>query len=45
MDNEHKVRLVEALEVSKAKGNTPLAEAVRVALEESQAESSIPKAA
>ncbi len=45
MDHERKVRLVEALAASKAKGNTPLAEAVRVALEENQADVMPPKAA
>ncbi len=45
MDEDRKVRLVEALEASKAKGNLPLAEAVRMALEENQASKSPPKAA
>ncbi len=45
MDQERKVVLVEALEASKAKGNTPLAEAVRVALEEEQRSQQPPKAA
>ncbi len=36
MEQERKVRLVEALASSKAKSNAPLAEALRVALEESQ---------
>ena len=45
MDNESKVRLVKALASSKAKGNDPLAEAVRVALEESEVRQIPPKAA
>ncbi len=45
MDHQQKLRLVEALEASKAKGNDPLAEAVRVALEEEQAKTVSPKAA
>ena len=43
MDQNRKIRLVEALEASKQKGNVPLAEAVRLALEESQSEH-LPKA-
>ncbi len=45
MDHQRKVRLVEALEASKAKGNAPLAEAMRVALEENQTQQIPPKAA
>ncbi len=43
MDKDRKLRLVEAMAASKAKGNDPLAEAVRVALEEEQAKE-MPKA-
>ena len=45
MEQEHKIRLVKALTDSKAKGNVPLAEAVRVALEENQAAQMTSKAA
>ncbi len=45
MDQERKLRLVEALAASKAKGNAPLAEAVRVALEQTQANEMPTKAA
>ncbi|WP_320674618.1 hypothetical protein [Prochlorococcus sp. MIT 1341] len=45
MDQIQKLRLVEALATSKAKGNAPLAEAVRVALEEDQARQMPSKAA
>ncbi len=45
MDQDKKLKLVEALASSKAKGNAPLAEAVRVALEEGQASQKTPKAA
>ena len=37
MDKERKIRLVEAMASSKAKGNDALSEAVRIALEECQA--------
>ncbi len=45
MDQESKLRLVEALAASKAKGNTPLAESVRIALEEAQTRQAPPRAA
>ncbi len=45
MDQERKVRLVEALAASKAKGNAPLAEAVRLALEENETHQKPHKAA
>lgn len=43
MEEERKLRLVEALLASKSKGNSQLAEAVRVALEENQVQN-LPKA-
>ncbi len=45
MDQDKKVRLVNALHASKAKCNAPLAEAVRIALEQSQAQQMPSKAA
>ena len=39
MDQQQKLRLVEVLASSTAKGNIPLADAVRIALEEDQAKS------
>ncbi len=45
MDQQQKLKLVEALEASKAKGNNPMAEAVRVALEQEQVKIGTPKAA
>tara|TARA_B100000029_G_C16738118_1_gene653373 strand:+ start:341 stop:478 length:138 start_codon:yes stop_codon:yes gene_type:complete len=45
MDQQQKLRLVEALVASKAKGNQPLAEAVREVLEQDQASNVSTKAA
>ena len=45
MDQDRKVRRVEALVASKAKGNAPLAESVRIALEQEQTYQMPPKAA
>ena len=45
MEQSQKIRLVKALTDSKAKGNIPLADAVRVALEQDQAAQMPPKAA
>ncbi len=45
MNQERKLRLVEALAASKAKGNDPLAEAVRIALEQNESSQSSSEAA